>query len=136
MTELKKELEDKLQTANYNLWQNLLGLNVLLATIFVTIATFSHLPTFSKWIVYVGLLVSTSICFYLVASFFGTKKLYQRRLNNLTSRRHDKKNEEENEIAENTVYTLNAKTEEISIWGSFFGWVLLLCIMFFRLMIP
>jgi hypothetical protein len=77
MDNLKRETIKDLKEVNFLLWQSLITINSLFATILIAIAAFKEsLSTFTNHVLFFGFIASTVSCLLLVINFKKTKNFY------------------------------------------------------------
>lgn len=80
MEDLKNELTGDAMQANFSLWQSLITVNALLATLFIAIAAFKPdaLSPLTSNIIFIGFITTGFTCVMLIANFLMARNLNTR----------------------------------------------------------
>ena len=137
MKQLKRELADKSLEANYNLWQAVLAVNSLMATIFIALVSFSNMSPVGITLSLVGFMTSTYACIDILLAFKNTRNMYRTLSKIIYSEKIPDQDEENHNLSEaHSVFDNNNRIELRSLYISVIAWMLLALIMTDKFLSP
>ncbi len=137
MEDLEQEITNKIKDVSFQLWQSLITVNTLLATILVAIIAFKDLTIILKLLAILGLILTTSSCVILIINFMNIKEVYR-----LISEQIQKGDIPNTKISKLHLdfsvkkFNENESNEKMAIFSSVFAWIFLAIIILFGLMPP
>lgn len=137
MEDLEQEITDKIKEVSFQLWQSLITVNTLLATILIALIAFKELSVILKMFAILGLILTTSSCILLIINFMNIKAVY--RIISEQIQKGDIPNEKESKSHLDfsvKKFNENESNEKRAILSSIFAWILLAIIVLFGLMPP
>ena len=78
METLRDEVSGKIREINYFLWQSILAVNSLMATLLIAIAAIGNLTQINQLLAFAGFTLSACSCVIMVTNFMSTKEVYSK----------------------------------------------------------